>query len=149
MYNVRRRRRRRWDDSGRRVGGGLWPRCGRNDANSVSCSALEARLTGPYCFFHSKRRLSEMPNSELICRADLPLFSHMATVSSLKRGSNFRRRLAGTPSVARFTRRRRLWRGKQNVCVAAQRPKIVAKNASNLDVEVRLPDLGAAVGGAK
>src|SRR5207249_2611328 len=53
----------------------------------------EAGGTGPYCFFQSKRRLSEMPSSALISRADLPLLNHIATVSCLNTGSNLRRGL--------------------------------------------------------
>src|SRR6266702_5743843 len=40
-----------------------------------------------------------MPSSALICEPVLPLFCHMATVSSLNTGSNFRRGLGWAPSA--------------------------------------------------
>src|SRR5215471_3244091 len=69
----------------------------RSAASSASTWPGEPSLAGPYCFFQSKRRLSLIPNSPLICRADLPLLSHMATISFLKRGSYLRRGLISAP----------------------------------------------------
>src|SRR6267154_3516898 len=40
-----------------------------------------------------------MPSSALICEPVLPLFCHIATVSSLNTGSNFRRGLGWAPSA--------------------------------------------------
>jgi hypothetical protein len=41
-----------------------------------------------------------MPNSTAICRADLPLLNHIATVSRLNTGSYLRRGLTAAASVA-------------------------------------------------